>query len=106
MVIGVFIITAKPGCRDERVYQAVIPKVLEEKGSIQYIAATDLYYGPPQCLLGGESFALIGMWESQKEFEAHAVSAHMEACRSRVEEIVVSRTLHLVSSVKNSKSRS
>lgn len=81
MVIGFVIITAKPGCRDDvmRVYKAVIPKVLEEKGSIQYIAATDLYYGPPQCLLGADSFALIGMWESQKDFEAHAVSAHMEA---------------------------
>lgn len=108
MVIGLVIITAKPGCRGDvlRVYKAVIPKVLEEKGCIQYIAAKDLYYGPAQSLLGEESFALIGMWESLEEFEAHAVSGHMEACRSRVEEIVVDRTFHLVSSVKNAKSRS
>ncbi len=63
MVIGWVIITAKPGCRGDvlRVYKAVIPKVLEEKGCIQDVAAKDRYHGAPQSLLGEESFALIGM---------------------------------------------
>jgi hypothetical protein len=38
VVVGFVIITAKPECCDDvlRVYRAVISRVLEEKGSIQY----------------------------------------------------------------------
>jgi quinol monooxygenase YgiN len=107
VVVGFVIITAKPECCDDvlRVYRAVISRVLEEKGSIQYSGDRSLLWASA-VYIGGRVIGTIGMWESQKDFKAHAVLAHLEACRSRVEEIVVSRTLQLVSSRKISKSRS
>ena len=106
VAIGFVIITAKPECRDDvlRVYRAVISRVLEAKGSIQYSGRSLLWASG--VFIGGESFALSGWWESQKDFKAHAVLAHLEACRSGVEEIVVSRTLQLDPSRKITKSRS
>src|SRR6267142_782779 len=47
------------------------------KRRVVYSIAADLYYGPPECLLGRESFALSGWWESQKDFKAHAASGSL-----------------------------
>ena len=106
MAIGFVVITAKPECRDDvlRVYRAVISRVLEAKGSIQYSGRSLLWASGVS--IGGRVICTIGMWESQKDFKAHAVLAHLEASRSGVEEIVVSRTLQLDPSRKITKSRS
>jgi quinol monooxygenase YgiN len=99
MVIGFVIIRTKPGHRDDvlREYQAVIPMVLDERGCIDYGAAVDEYFGPPQSLLGDDAFAIVEKWETKRDFEAHAVSEHMKACRDKVADLVIDRTFHLLS---------
>lgn len=99
MIIGFVIITAKPGRRDEvlREYREVTPKVLEEKGCIEYIAATDFPYGPPQSPLGDNTLVIVEKWESRGDLDAHSASEHMRICRSKVSDMVVTRTIHLLS---------
>jgi hypothetical protein len=61
VAIGFVVITAKPECRDDvlRVYRAVISRVLEAKGSIQYSGRSLLWSSG--VFIGGRVICTIGM---------------------------------------------
>lgn len=98
MITGIVFIQAKPNHRDAVLeeYKAVVPEVLKEKGCLEYCPLTDGDYGPPQSFLGEDTFAIMEKWETKEDFEAHVTSKHMLACRSRIAELVVDRTLYFL----------
>lgn len=102
MINVVAVITAKPGLR-EKVLQAVaenLPKVLAEKGCIEYAPSVDAGNGAGKGAFGPDTFVMIEKWESMEDLKAHAAAPHMAEYAAKTKELLESRLIHVLEPVK------
>lgn len=99
MIHVIATVTVAAGRREEflAAFREVVPKVQAEAGCMEYgpaiDAATDI---PAQTAKGEDVVTVIEKWESVEALKAHLTAPHMLDYRSRVRELVVRSTLHIL----------
>jgi quinol monooxygenase YgiN len=98
MIHVLAIITTKPGKRAEvlEMFHGNMPTVRAESGCIEYGPAVDAdgISGPA---FGADSFVVIEKWESPEALAAHAKAPHMTAYGAKVQHLIASRAIHVLS---------
>ena len=95
----VAVISAKQGKRSEvlKLFHSNVPKVLAEDGCIEYLPIIDATEaGDFQTKIGPDSFIVIEKWESLEHLKAHATAAHMKEYALKVKDLLVDRTIHVL----------
>ena len=98
----VAVITSHPGKRGELLsaFNQNVPLVHQEEGCIEYGAVIDTpEVGSFQTKLGDDTFFVIEKWESLDHLMAHAASDHMKSYAAKTKSLIVSRKIHVLSSV-------
>jgi quinol monooxygenase YgiN len=102
MIHVLALITAKPGQRAAllEAFAANVAAVRAETGCVEYGAAVDAQgAGAFQAPLGPDSFVVIEKWASLEALGAHAAAPHMASYAAKTKDLVVSRTIHVLSPV-------
>ncbi len=100
MIHVIALITAHPGKRAAvlEAFAENMPAVRAEQGCIEYQPVTDTPgMGPFQTPIGEDSFMVLEKWESKEALMAHAAAPHMAAYGRQVRDLLVSRTIHVLS---------
>ncbi len=100
MIHVVAVLTAHPGQRDAvlAAFRANMPAVLAEPGCIEYQPVTDTpNAGPFQAPLGPDSFMVLEKWQDMDALIAHAAAPHMKAYGQATKDLLVTRTIHVLS---------
>jgi quinol monooxygenase YgiN len=99
MIYVIAAIELKPGKRDDflkRVRQ-LVPKVLAEKGCIEYGPALDFLTGiKAQIPLGDNFVVMMEKWDGVKDLEAHLTAPHMMEYRQDIKDMVVGTKLQVL----------
>ena len=99
MIEVIAIVTTKPGLRASvlSIFLEHVVAVKREKGCIEYTPAVDIVDAPHAVrLLGPDTFVVLEKWNSREELVAHEMSVDHKAYRSRVDDLLVSRVIHVV----------
>ena len=99
MIHVIAIVTTKPGQRDAvlTAFRANVPAVHAEKGCVEYTPVIDASEaGGIQTPLGSDTFMVIEKWESLEDLRAHAASTHMANYAAKVLDMLVQRTIHVL----------
>ena len=70
------------------IFKSNIPKVLEEKGCIEYVPAIDVPTGLPPQELNIDGVTIIEKWDSLTDLKAHIASPHMLAYKEKTKSLV------------------
>nr|NJM01901.1 antibiotic biosynthesis monooxygenase [Desulfobacula sp.] len=70
------------------IFKANVPKVLEERGCIEYVPAVDLPTGLPPQEVNPDVVTIIEKWNSLEDLLAHLSSPHMSAYREKTKALV------------------
>jgi len=100
MINIVAVITANPGKRSEVLadFRAYLPTVLAEDGCIEYTAFIDTEgVSRIQTPIGADTFMVIEKWSNLETLKAHAVSASTATFAARIDPLLVSRVIHVLS---------
>ncbi len=100
MVHVIALITAQPGKRDAilKEFRANVPNVKAEKGCLEYGPVVDADPGPSfQAKLGPDTFMVIEKWADMAALKAHASAPHMAAYAAKVKDLIVKRSVHILS---------
>jgi quinol monooxygenase YgiN len=93
------IVTTKPRLRASvlSMFLEHVVVVRRERGCIEYAPAVDIDDAPHAVtLLGPDTFVVLEKWNSREDLVAHEMSADHKAYRSRVDDLLVSRVIHVV----------
>jgi len=71
-----------------KIFKSNIPKVLEEKGCIEYVPVVDLPTGLPVQELNNNTVTIIEKWDSLEDLKAHLSSPHMLEYREHTKALV------------------
>lgn len=100
MIHVLAIITVKPGMRDAflKEFRANVPNVHAEKGCIEYGPTIDAKVdSPAQTKVGNDTAVIVEKWESWEALQAHMKAPHMATYAAKVKDMLVSRTIHILS---------
>lgn len=87
------------GGRDEflKIFHALRPTVLAERGCLQYVPMVDLPAKlPVQTPIRSDVVTIVEQWESLESLEAHLAAAHMHEYRRAVKSLVVNVRLQVL----------
>jgi len=70
------------------IFKSNIPKVLEEKGCIEYVPTIDVPAGLPPQELNNNVVTIIEKWDSLEDLQAHLSAPHMLAYKENVKDLV------------------
>ncbi|MBC8438770.1 MAG: antibiotic biosynthesis monooxygenase [Deltaproteobacteria bacterium] len=70
------------------IFKSNIPKVLEEKGCIEYVPTIDVPTGLPPQELNINGVTIIEKWDSLEDLKAHLTAPHMLAYREKTKTLV------------------
>ncbi len=70
------------------IFKSNIPKVLEEKGCIEYVPTIDVPTGLPPQELNINGVTIIERWDSLEDLKAHLTAPHMLAYREKTKTLV------------------
>jgi quinol monooxygenase YgiN len=70
------------------IFKSNIPKVLEEKGCIEYVPTVDVPTGLPPQELNNNVVTIIEKWDSLEDLQAHLLAPHMLAYKENVKDLV------------------
>ena len=70
------------------IFKSNIPKVLEEKGCIEYVPTVDVPTGLPPQELNNSVVTIIEKWDSLEDLQAHLLAPHMLAYKENVKDLV------------------
>jgi quinol monooxygenase YgiN len=101
MISVIASIKIKPGNRDEfiAIFNENVPKVLEEKGCIEYYPAIDFKTGMPIQVLDENIVTIIEKWESIEDLGNHSKSPHMAQYHKKVKDMVEDLSLKVLKKV-------
>ncbi len=71
-----------------KIFKSNIPKVLEEKGCIEYVPTIDVPTGLPPQELNNRVVTIIEKWDSLEDLQAHLSAPHMLAYKEKVKDLV------------------
>ena len=99
MIHVIATIKVKPGTREKflGILKANVPRITAEKCCIAYVPAVDVESSiPVQVDLRPDVVTLVEAWESLDDLRAHLKTAHMQAYREKVKDIVKNISLHVM----------
>jgi quinol monooxygenase YgiN len=98
MIHVVAIIACKPGQRAEvlKAAHANLPAVLAEKGCIEYGPTVDAERDGVQTKFGDDTIVVVEKWATLADLDAHAKAPHMAAYAAKVNDMIASRTIHVL----------
>ncbi|MBF0244408.1 MAG: antibiotic biosynthesis monooxygenase [Planctomycetes bacterium] len=98
MIHVVASISVKDGRREEflSIFKANIPRVLEERGCIEYLPAVDTPTGLAVQELNDSGVTILEKWESMDDLRAHLSAPHMLEYRERVKDLVLKVSLKVL----------
>ncbi|MCX5813929.1 MAG: putative quinol monooxygenase [Proteobacteria bacterium] len=70
------------------IFKSNAPKVIEEKGCIQYLPAIDIDSGLPPQIFDEHVVTIIEKWENLDALRDHLATPHMLAYKEKVKDIV------------------
>ena len=70
------------------IFKSNVPKVIEEKGCIEYVPTVDVPTGLPPQELNSNVVTIIEKWGSLEDLKAHLTSSHMLEYREKTKDIV------------------
>jgi quinol monooxygenase YgiN len=70
------------------IFKSNIPKVIEEKGCIQYLPAIDIDSGLPPQAFDEHVVTIIEKWDNLDALRDHLASPHMLAYKEKVKDMV------------------
>ena len=70
------------------IFKSNIPKVLKEKGCIEYVPTIDVPTGLPPQEINNNVVTLIEKWNSLEDLTAHLTAPHMLAYREKTKALV------------------
>ena len=90
MINVIATIQIKEGLLSEfvEIFKSNIPKVLEEKGCIEYVPTIDVPTGLPPQELNINGVTIIEKWDSLEDLKAHLTAPHMLAYREKTKHLV------------------
>lgn len=83
-------IQIKPGQLSEfiEIFKSNIPKVIKEKGCIEYVPTIDVPTGLPPQELNNNVVTIIEKWDSLEDLKAHLSAPHMLEYREQTKDLV------------------
>ena len=81
------------------IFKSNIPKVLEEKGCIEYVPTIDFPAGLPPQELNNNVVTIIEKWDSLEDLQAHLSAPHMLAYKENVKDLVEKLSLKVLGEV-------
>jgi quinol monooxygenase YgiN len=81
------------------IFKSNIPKVLEEKGCIEYVPTVDVPTGLPPQELDNNVVTIIEKWDSLEDLQAHLLAPHMLAYKEKVKDLVDKLSLKVLGEV-------
>ena len=70
------------------IFKTNIPKVLEEKGCVEYVPTIDVPTGLPPQELNNNVVTIIEKWGSLEELKAHMTAPHMLVYKEKVKDLI------------------
>ncbi len=70
------------------IFKSNVPKVIEEKGCIEYVPTVDVPTGLPPQELNSNVVTIIEKWGSLEDLKAHLTSSHMLEYREKTKDLV------------------
>jgi quinol monooxygenase YgiN len=101
MVHVIAAIQVQEGRREEflKIFTSNMPKVLQEKGCIEYAPCVDLPAGLPAQDLDGQVVTVVEKWSSLEDLQAHLGAPHMQEYKERVKDLVVKTSIKVLQEV-------
>ncbi|MDA3788024.1 MAG: putative quinol monooxygenase [Desulfobacula sp.] len=81
------------------IFKSNIPKVLEEKGCIEYVPTIDVPTGLPPQELNNNVVTIIEKWNSLEDLMAHISAPHMLAYREKTKTLVEKMSIKVLEEV-------
>ena len=81
------------------IFRAIMPKVREEKGCIEYFPAVDVDAKLPPQILDENIVTIIEKWESLEALRDHLEAPHMLEYKEKVKDIVAGLSLKVLRDV-------
>ncbi len=81
------------------IFKSNIPKVLEEKGCIEYVPTIDVPTGLPPQELNINGVTIIERWDSLEDLKAHLTAPHMLAYREKTKTLVDKMSIKVLKEV-------
>ena len=78
------------------IFKANVPKVLKEKGCVEYVPTIDFPTGAPTQELNDNVVTIIEKWDSLADLQAHMTAPHMLAYKEKVKDIVAKVSLKVL----------
>jgi len=91
-------ITVKASERDAflEIFKANVPKVLEEKGCVEYAATVDFPTEVPIQETNANVVTIVEKWETFPHLQAHFTAPHMLEYKTKVEDMVEEVSLKIL----------
>ncbi len=80
-------------------FKSNIPKVLEEKGCIEYVPTIDLPTGLPPQELNSNVVTIIEKWNSLEDLMAHLSAPHMLEYKEKTKDFVAKMSVKVLEEV-------
>ena len=78
------------------IFKSNVPKVLEEKGCLEYVPAIDVPTGLPPQELNNNVVTVIEKWGNFEDLQAHITAPHMLAYKEKVKDLVEKLSLKIL----------
>lgn len=79
------------------IFKANVPKVLKEKGCVEYVPTVDFPTGLPPQELNNNVVTIIEKWDCLEDLQTHLKAPHMLEYRERVKNLVDNVSLKVLS---------
>ncbi len=81
------------------IFKSNIPKVLKEKGCIEYVPTIDVPTGLPPQEMNNNVVTIIEKWNSLEDLTAHLTAPHMLAYREKTKTLVEKMSVKVLKEV-------
>ncbi len=78
------------------IFKSNVPKVLKEKGCIEYIPTIDVPTGLPPQELNENGVTIVEKWDSLEDLKAHLSSPHMRSYREATKHLVADMSVKVL----------
>lgn len=79
-----------------QIFKSNVPKVLEEKGCVEYVPTVDMPTGLPPQELNINVVTIIEKWDSLEDLKAHLSAPHMLAYKENVKNLIEKISLKIL----------
>ena len=81
------------------IFKSNVPKVLEEKGCMEYMPTLDVPTGLPPQELNANVVTILEKWDSLEDLKAHLSAPHMLSYREKTKHLVDKMSIKVLEAV-------